>query len=58
MKLFAGRETDLADRAVLWPQCAFPSVESAADAFRAAYPHLPDDPHLAGFIRTLAEGRA
>jgi hypothetical protein len=39
---------------LLWPACGFTAAVSAAEAFRRAYPHAPDDEHLPNFIAERA----
>jgi hypothetical protein len=55
MKLYAARARDYDDLVVLWPRAGFRSPEEAASALAAAYPHAPDDPHLADYVRAIAE---
>lgn len=54
MKAYAGRESDVADMARLWPLCSFTTPAAAARRFAQAYPHAPDDPHLATYFATIA----
>ena len=54
MKLYAARVSDHEDMIALWPSCSFGSSAHAAEAFRGAYPHAPDDPGLAEYIERIA----
>lgn len=54
MKLYAGRARDYDDLLALWPRAGFPTPEDAAAAYAEAYPHAPNDAHLAEFVRDLA----
>jgi hypothetical protein len=53
MKLYAGREQDREDLAVIWPRTGFASADDAAEMFREAYPHAPDDEFLSDYIQTV-----
>lgn len=53
MKVHAGRAVDAADIEALWPRCSFGSPETAAAAYRAAYPHEAFDPHIAEWIASV-----
>jgi len=55
MKLYAARARDYDDLVTLWPRAGFRSPEEAAAALFAAFPHAPDDPHLADYVRAIAE---
>ncbi len=55
MKLYAARARDYDDLVVLWPRAGFRSPEEAASALFTAFPHAPDDPHLADYVRAIAE---
>lgn len=55
MKLYAARARDYDDLIVLWPRAGFRSPEQAASALADAFPHAPDDPHLADYVRVIAE---
>ncbi len=54
MKAYAGRESDIADMARLWPSCSFTTPAAAARRFAQAYPHAPDDPHLDTYFAEIA----
>lgn len=58
MKLYAAREPDYDDLVALWARCSFSSPSDAAARFTIAYPHAPDDPHLASYIAQIAEEAA
>lgn len=53
MKLYRSEPQDREDMIDLWPRCSFPSPARAAAAYDA-YPHAPEDPHLADFIAGIA----
>jgi hypothetical protein len=53
MKVHAGRAADAADLEVLWPRCSFGTPDTAAGAYRAAYPHEEPDPHMADWIASV-----
>lgn len=55
MKLYAARARDYDDLVVLWPRAGFASPAAAATAFRAAFPHAPEDPYLSAFVGDIAE---
>ena len=38
----------------IWPQTGFRSAREVIDAFVAAYPHAPDDPHLDQLVIEIA----
>lgn len=54
MKLYRADPQDREDLITLWPICNFRGPTEAADAFRNAYPHAPDDKHLADYITEIA----
>lgn len=55
MKLYRANPQDYEDMVSLWPDCGFTDPTSAADAFRRAYPHAPDDDYLPDYIASIAE---
>lgn len=55
MKLYRLDAQDYEDLVKIWPLCIFESPDEAADQFREAYPHAPEDPHLAVLIRKVAD---
>jgi hypothetical protein len=55
MKLYRADPQDREDLVSLWPLCAFSDSETAAAAFRNAYPHSPEDEHLADYIADVAD---
>lgn len=55
MKLYAGRDRDIDDLLTLWPVSGFRTPEEAAEMFRCAYPHAPDDPYLASWVKRIAD---
>lgn len=54
MKLLRADPQDREDLVVLWPSCSFSDANDAAKAFRIAYPHAPEDEHLADYIADVA----
>lgn len=54
MKLYRAEPQDREDLITLWPLCAFTDPDKAAHAFRLAYPHAPEDEHLASYIADVA----
>ncbi len=58
MKLYRASPQDHEDLISLWPRCAFESSAAAAAAFGTAFPHAPDDEHLAGYIDEIATAAA
>jgi hypothetical protein len=54
MKLYAARVSDYEDMIALWPSCSFNSAADAAEGFDRAYPHAPDDPGLAEYVKRIA----
>ena len=58
MKLYRADPQDREDLVALWPPCSFATPDDAARAFRRAYPHAPEDEHLAGFIAEVARDAA
>ena len=54
MKLYRADPQDREDLVSLWSLCRFGDADEAADRFRRAYPHAPDDPHLGAFIAQVA----
>lgn len=58
MKLYRADPQDREDLITLWPLCTFTDPVRAADAFRLAYPHAPEDKHLAYYITDVARDAA
>jgi hypothetical protein len=58
MKLYRGSPQDHEDLIALWPRCTFSKPEAAAAAFHAAFPHAPEDDHLASYIEEIAAAAA
>jgi len=54
MKMYRADPNDQADMVAIWPQTGFHSAQEVVDAFFAAYPHAPDDPHLDQFVIEVA----
>lgn len=54
MKLYRASPQDHEDMILLWPSCGFESPGAAAEAFWRAYPHAPEDPHLADYVSEIA----
>lgn len=54
MKLYRSDPQDREDMVTIWPMCTFTSAEDAAQSFRDAYPHAPEDEHLVDHIRRIA----
>jgi hypothetical protein len=54
MKLYRAFPQDHEDLISLWPRCSFESPAAAATAFRAAFPHAPDDEYLAEYVHEIA----
>jgi hypothetical protein len=54
MKLYRADPQDREDLVTLWPMCGFSNPDDAASAFRLAYPHAPEDEHLADYIADVA----
>jgi transcriptional regulator with XRE-family HTH domain len=54
MKMYRADPNDQADMVTIWPQTGFRSAQEVADAFFAAYPHAPNDPHLDQFVIEVA----
>lgn len=54
MKMYRADPNDQADMVAIWPQTRFRSAQEVVDAFFAAYPHAPDDPHLDQFVIEVA----
>jgi hypothetical protein len=54
MKLYRADPQDREDLVSLWPICSFAAADEAARAFQRAYPHAPDDEHLADYVREIA----
>jgi hypothetical protein len=54
MKLYRADPQDREDMVLLWPMCGFASPEDAVNAFKAAYPHSPEDEHLVEYVRRIA----
>ena len=46
--------TSYEDMVKLWPVCGFQSPEQVAALFHQAYPHAPQDAHLANMISDIA----
>lgn len=55
MKILASRAADTDDIAALWPLTSFATPHEAAQAFRAAYPHEAEDPHLAAWLAGIVD---
>jgi hypothetical protein len=58
MKLYRAHPQDREDLVALWPLCRFGEPEKAADAFRSAYPHAPEDDYLVSYIAEVARDAA
>lgn len=54
MKLYRSEPQDREDMVTIWPLCTFASAEDAAQSFRDAYPHAPEDEHLVVHIHGIA----
>ena len=54
MKLYRADPQDREDLVVLWPLCDFSDADDAANTFRLAYPHAPEDEYLADYIADVA----
>jgi hypothetical protein len=54
IKLYRADPQDREDLVSLWPLCSFTDPDDAAQAFRSAYPHAPEDEHLAEYIADIA----
>ena len=55
MKLYAARgSVDHDDMVRLWPHCTFTTADQAVALYRQAYPHAPDDEHLASYVEQIA----
>jgi hypothetical protein len=54
MKLYRADPPDRDDLVLLWPLCRFADPGDAAEAFRRAYPHAPDDPEIEDYIAEMA----
>lgn len=54
MKMYRADTNDRADMVTIWPQTSSRSAQEVVDAFFAAYPHAPDDPHLDHFVIEVA----
>lgn len=54
MKLYRSSPQDREDMVAIWPLCAFEGPVAASEAYVDAYPHAPDDPHLANHIADIA----
>ena len=54
MKLYRAQPHDREDMIEVWPMCKFSSPLDAVRAFRAAYPHAPDDPFLVEYVEAIA----
>jgi hypothetical protein len=54
MKLLRADPQDREDLITLWPLCTFSGPSEAADAFRDAYPHAPEDLYLTEYIADVA----
>lgn len=54
MKLYRSSPQDYEDMITIWPDCGFTGANHAAEAFRAAYPHAPDDEFLTDHIAGIA----
>lgn len=53
MKLYRANAQDHEDMVSLWQHCSFADPDSAAEAFRRAYPHAPDDEFLSNYIAEI-----
>lgn len=58
MKLYRADPQDREDLIILWPLCTFTDLDDASNAYMLAYPHAPEDEHLAGFIAEIARDAA
>lgn len=59
MKLDRAAAQDREDMILLWKRCTFATAADVVECYEAAYPHAPEDPHLATFVRSIitdAEG--
>lgn len=54
MKLYRLDAQDYQDLVKIWPLCTFESPDQVARQFHEAYPHAPEDPHLAALIQKIA----
>ncbi len=54
MKLYRSLPQDREDLVSLWTLTGFTTAHQAAEAFRRAYPHAPEDPYLANYIADIA----
>jgi hypothetical protein len=53
MKMYRAHPNDQIDMISIWAQTGFNNPQEAVDAFFAAYPHAPDDPHLDEFVARI-----
>lgn len=58
MKLYRADPQDREDLVTLWRLCHFTGPHHAANEFRRAYPHAPEDEHLAAYIAEIAHDAA
>lgn len=54
MKMYRADPNDQADMVAIWPHTGFRNAQEVVDAYFAAYPHAPDDPHLDQFVIEVA----
>ncbi|CAN5868431.1 hypothetical protein BH23ACT5_BH23ACT5_12450 [soil metagenome] len=54
MKMYRADPQDREDLVTLWPLAGFAHPDEAAHSFRLAYPHAPEDEHLASYIADVA----
>lgn len=54
MKMYRADPNDQADMVAMWNQTGFATAREVVDAYFAAYPHAPEDPHLAMFVVEVA----
>jgi len=54
MKLYRADPQDREDLVSLWPLCRFADPDDAAESFRSAYPHAPQDEFLSTYISEIA----
>lgn len=54
MKLYRAHPNDVADMATIWSRTGFKTGREVVDAYFAAFPHAPKDPHLDSFVVEIA----
>jgi hypothetical protein len=54
MKMYRGLSNNLDDMIAMWPLIGFTDAHELVDAFMMAYPHAPQDEHLAQFVIDIA----